>query len=217
VRRATFTLLLLLAAVPCQASKTPKSCLTMAGGAKIFTGNVSGDVMDSRSTGHVEIGIGVQLAAPWMVEFAYGWEGTFVQDPPIWSLPFGQMPPADTERAYQVGLNPLMMRLRYAPSGLRTGYLKPEFSVGAGWVLVTRLLTNYPTYPAEESSQMVAAGEVGAAGLVVFSKNFMGTVGARFTVTERRGIVDDTDHLDGFSFLIGFRTFLPSPRDAAEP
>ena len=218
MRRAAIVILALVlaGATPAQARKLPRSCLVMAGGAKVYTADVSGDVMNARAAGHIEIGVGVQLADPLMLEFTYGWDGTYIQDPPILALPIAP-PPADTERAFQVGLNALLFRLRYAKSGLRTEYIKPEFSVAAGWMQVTRLLRNYPAYPYVESSQLLAAGEVGAAALVVFSKNFMGTVGARYTLTERRGVVDATGHLDGFSFLIGFRTFLPSPADVAEP
>jgi hypothetical protein len=215
-RTAILLLALLVAASPAAARKLPRSYLTMAGGAKVYTADVSGDVMNERAAGHIELGVGVQLADPLLIEFSYGWDGTFIQEPPIGTLPFAP-PPADTERAFQVGLNTIFMRLRYSQSGMRTEYLKPEFTLGVGWVQVTRFLRNYPAYPYEETSQMLASGELGAGALVVFSKNFSGMVGARFTLTERRGVVDDTEHLDGFSFLIGFRTFLPSPRDVAEP
>ena len=215
-RTAIVLLVLLLAAAPAAARKLPRSYLAMAGGAKVYTADVSGDVMNERAAGHIELGVGVQVANPLLVEFTYGWDGTFNQEPPILPLPL-EPPPADTERAFQVELNTIFLRLRYAKSGMRTEYMKPEFTLGTGWIQVSRLLRTYPPLPYEPTSQMLFAGEVGAGALVVFSKNFMGTVGARFTLTERRGVVDETKHLDGFSFLVGFRTFLPSPRDVAEP
>jgi hypothetical protein len=215
MRRTVVVVLLLAFAVsrPCEARKLPRSYLAFAGGGKVLTADVSGDVLDTRGSGHVEIGIGVQLSDPLLIEFTYGWEGTYTQDPPIYALAWDEPPPPDTERAFQVGLNPLFFRLRYAPSGMRTDYLKSEWSAALGWVQVTRLLRNYPGFPYEETSQMLASAEFGAAALVVFSKNFMGTVGARYTVTERRDVVDDVQHLDGLTLLLGFRTFLPSPSD----
>jgi hypothetical protein len=63
----------------------------------------------------------------------------------------------------------------------------------------------------------LASVELGVAGLLVFSKNFMGNFGLRYTFTERRGIVDNLDNVDGVALLIGFRVFLPSPRDMEEP
>jgi hypothetical protein len=216
-RAAIVALTLALASAPSEARKLPRNYLAFAGGGKVLTADVSGDVIDTRATGHVEIGVGMQISKPLLVEFTYGWEGTFRQDPPILALSPVELPPSDAERAFQVGLNPILFRLRYAPGGMRTGYLKPEWSLAAGWVQVTRLLRNYPGFDFEQTSQMLAAAELGGSALVVFSKNFMGTVGARYTITERRGVVDATHNLDGLTLLIGFRTFLLSPRDANEP
>jgi hypothetical protein len=216
MRRTVAVVVLFLAFTshPCEARRLPRSYLAFGGGGKILTGDVSGDVIDTRATGHVEIGVGVQISDPLLAEFTYAWEGTFIQDTPIYALVDTLLPPPQVDRAFQVGLNPLLFRLRYAASGMRTGYLKPEWSVALGWVQVTRLLRNYPGFQYEETSQMLATAELGASALVVFSKNFMGTVSARYTITERRGIVDRTRHLDGLTLLVGFRTFLPSPNDA---
>ena len=119
-----------------------------------------------------------------------------------------------SERAFSVTVNDLMIRTRWARSGHRTGYFKPEASLGIGAYQVTRLLRNPPAIPPEDTSQLLAAVELGAAALFVFSQNFIGIIGSRFTVMEREAIVDSIDHFDGFALTLGFRIFLPSPADA---
>lgn len=194
-----------------------RSYITMNGGVGILTGNVDGDVLDSRATGLVELGIGYQVADRSLVEFTYGWMGQHQQEGLIEPLPAeGTLWPEEV-RAFRVSLNSLLWRWHFAPSGQRTGYLKPAFSLGAGFYQVSRLLRSVASVPPFDTSQLVPVLEVGAAALVVFSRNSMGYVGARFTVTDREPIVDATDHLDGFGLLLGFRAFLPSPREAAEP
>jgi hypothetical protein len=208
--------ILLLAAVPSHAKVTSRSYLAFALGPNFLTGDVGGDVITSRATSWVEIGVGYQLSRTALIEFTYGWNGTFTQEGSYYPLTPGTLPP-DTERAFKVAFNPMLLRMRYAPGGVRTEYLKPELSAGIGFMQVSRLLRNAPSVPPEDTSQLLVAGEIGLAGLVVFSKNFMGTFGVRYTFTERRGIVDDLDHASGAAMLLGFRIFLPSPRDVEEP
>lgn len=194
-----------------------RSYLTLNGGAGILTGNVEGDVIDSRAMGLFEIGVGYQINDRSLVEFTYGFMGQHQQAGPIDPLPIGEPLRPDAELAFRVTLNSLLLRWQFAPSGQRTGYFKPAFSLGAGYYQVTSLLRPVGGVPPFDTSQLLPALEVGAAALFVFSRNSMGYVGARFAVTDREPIVDDTDHLDGFALLLGFRVFLPSPRDVAEP
>ncbi len=191
-----------------------RSYLTLSGGVDRFTGDVRSDVVQSRNTGTVQLGIGYQLADAFLLEFSYGWLGRFDQDPPIDAL----ITPEDfrltpSQRAFRVTVNDLMARVRWAHGGHRTGYFKPEASLGVGAYQVTRLLRNPSFVPPEDTSQLLAAVEFGTAALFVFSQNFIGIVGGRYTVMEREAIVDSVDHFDGFALTLGFRIFLPSPAD----
>jgi hypothetical protein len=99
-----------------------------------------------------------------LLEFSYGWLGRFDQDPPINAL----ITPEDfrltpSQRAFRVTVNDLMARLRWAHSGHRTGYFKPEASLGIGAYQVTRLLRT--RRPAGRHQSMLAAVEFGTAAL----------------------------------------------------
>lgn len=218
MRRATvFFLALLVVSSAAEAKKSSKSYLLVNAGAGGLTGKITGAVVDSRASPRLDLGVGFQLSPRLLIEFSYGWSGTWSAEGPVGPLlPSEGFPPA-TARAFEVGTNPIFARLRYARSGVRTEYLKPELSAGIGFVQVTRYLRNPPTIPPEETSQMLFAVELGASALFVFSKNFLGSVGLRYTITERREIVTDLDHMDSIAFVVSFRGFLPSPRDLAEP
>jgi hypothetical protein len=194
-----------------------RSYLAISGGVGGLTGDVGGDVVRERATGRVEIGVGYQIAKTALLEFTYGWSGTWQPDELVGPLPFNEAYPPDTERAFQVGTNPIMLRLRWARSGVRTEYIKPELSLGLGWVQVSRLLRNYPGIPPIDTSQMLAAAEIGVSALFVWTTNFTTSAGLRYTITERRGVVDDVGDLDSVALVLAFRAFLPSPRDEAEP
>jgi len=213
---AVFFLLLVGLSSGAEAKKSPKSYLLVTAGAGGLTGKLTGDVVDSRASPRLDLGVGFQLSSTLLIEFSYGWSGTWSRLPYVPLLPSEGFPP-ETVRAFEVGTNPIFARLRYAHSGVRKEYLKPELSAGIGFVQVTRHLRNPPTIPPEETSQMLFSVELGAAALFVFSKNFMGSVGLRYTITERREIVTDLDHMDSIAFVVSFRGFLPSPRDVAEP
>jgi len=216
-RRVTFFMLLLLLSSSAEAKKSSKSYLLVTGGVGGLTGTLSGNVVNDRATPRLDLGVGFQLSSQFLMEFSYGWSGTWSSDVPVGPLLPDEGFPPETVRAFEVGTNPIFMRFRYAHSGVRKEYLKPELSAGLGFVQVTRYLRNFPTFPPEETSQMLFSVELGASALFVFSKNFMGSAGLRYTITERRGIVTDLDHLDSIAFVIAFRGFLPSPRDLAEP
>jgi len=216
MRRAFWLLVAVLAAAPCQARITSRSYICFNGGPNYLLGDTSGDVIDSPLTGIIELGVGYELSKKALLEFTYGWGGTFQQEGSYYPLNPGELP-SDTERAFKVALNPLFLRLHYVPGGARTEYFKPEFGVGLGFIQVSRLLRNIASVPPQDTSQLLASVELGVAGLLVFSKNFMGNFGLRYTFTERRGIVDNLDNVDGVALLIGFRVFLPSPRDMEEP
>ena len=218
MRRAVWIVLCALAvAAPAEARRETRGYLLVNGGAGVLTGDVSGDVIDERASLRIDLGLGFQVHKNALVEFTYGFSGTWTTNGPVLPLnPFEAFPP-DTERAFEVGTNPIMARLRYAHSGVRTEYAKPELSLGIGWVQVTRFLRNPPTVPPQETSQMLFSVELGVSALFVLSRNFMIVPGLRYVITERRGIVDDLDHMDSISFVVGFRGFLPSPRDVAVP
>jgi len=200
-----------------EAKKSSKSYLLVTGGAGGLTGNLTGDVVDSRASPRLDLGVGFELNPKFLIEFSYGWSGTWTLNGPYVPLLPGEELLPETARAYEVGTNTIFSRLRYAHSGVRTGYLKPELSAGIGFVQVTRYLRNPPTVPPEETSQMLFSVELGGSALFVFSKNFLGSIGLRYTITERREIVTDLDHLDSIALVLSFRGFLPSPRDLAEP
>jgi hypothetical protein len=210
---ALCTLLVLATGDHAQARHLSRSYLAITGGVGGLIADVGGDIVQGRTSGRFELGIGYQLGKTTLLEFTYGWMGTWQPDDLIGPLMPDEGFPADTERAFRVGANPLMLRMRWARSGVRTEYLKPELSVGLGWVHVSRLLRNPPGIPPEETSQMIAACELGASALFVFTRDFSTSVGLRYTITERRGVVEEIGALDSVAFILAFRTFLPSPRD----
>jgi hypothetical protein len=202
------------------ASAVPRSYLNLSGGADVLTTNLDGDVVNDRVVGHVELGIGTHLGDDLLMEGTFGVLGTQQQD--TRPLPLNPNDPEDLNlpdhlRVYRVEVNPIMLRLRWARSGMRKGYMKPELSVGAGIYSVSRWLRPFPSVVPEVTSELLAAFEVGASALFVFGKNWMGYMGPRYTFTQRTDLVDETDHLDGLSLLLGFRFFLNSPRDEFEP
>jgi len=193
-----------------------RTYLTVNGGAHVLNTNLDGDVVRDRATGLVELGIGHEFGPRMAIEATYGWMGEYQQPPPIRPLLADEPYASDAERAFRVTVNPAILRLRYARDGMRTGYFKPEFAAGLGFYQVTRLLRNLVSVPPEQTSQLLPAVELGIAALFVFDKNFMGYAGTRYALMQRRDIVDSTRHFDGLSVLLGFRVFLPSPRDERE-
>jgi hypothetical protein len=212
-RAATTILLALLVAAPAAARPLTRSYLAFAGGADVIFAHTGGDVIDSPGKGMGELGVGYQLSKSWLLEGTYGFMGRWEQEAyvPIFE------PTPDVDRVFRVTLNPMFLRARWAHGGARIGYFKPELSAGLGFVQVSRLLRNPPPFPPAETSQLVWSAELGASALMIFSQTFMGWLGVRGRFTEREGIANDVGHLDGVSILIGFRAFLPSPRDVAEP
>ena len=193
-----------------------RSYLTFNGGFDVLTANVSGDVVRNRFVGLVELGVGYQLSDRMVLDVTYGWLGKYEVPYRALLIP-DELDLSDGQRTFRVSVNPLMFRLHYAHSGQRTEYAKPELTFGLGFFQVTRFLRNVAFIPPEERSQLLPAAEVGLTVLFVFTRNFCGYAGGRFDATSRASIADDTRHLDGFSTLIGFRIFLPSPRDVEGP
>jgi hypothetical protein len=207
----------LVLAAPCFANRPLlRSYLTFTGGVDALLGEVGGDVLDSRWILQTELGIGYQLRDRLLIEGVYGWLGRYDSSEPYRPLTLEDAFLPAHRRTHRLTMNPLLFRLRYARSGMRTGYFKPELSLGVGWVQVTRWLRNFPNIPPEETSQLLPAVELGVSGLWVWSRNFMGYAGGRLLVTRRDHLVADLRHADGASLLLGFRIFLPSPRDAAD-
>jgi len=213
--RARLALLALCcAALPGAAAAMPRSYLACAGGADVLLADVSGDVIDQRLIGQFELGIGTHLGDRLLLEATFGvlgaqqQQGTIlpILDPEELLLP-------ESKLAYRLEANPLMLRLRYARGGMRTGYLKPEFEAGVGMYSVTRWLRSVPSVPSGSTNELLAAFEVGVSGLLILDKNWMAIFGPRYTLTQRSDLVDDTDSLDGISILFGLRFFLNSPRD----
>ena len=192
----------------------PRSFLTIAGGAQVFTAETGGDVFDQRTVGQFELGIGTQIGDDFLLEGSFGLygnqEGPFI---PIFDLDHLLLP--ESQRTFRLEVNPIMLRLRYARSGMRAGYLKPELHAGIGIYSVTRWLQPIPGVEPDTARDLLLAGEAGLSALFILGKNFMATVGSRFSLTQRRDLVDQVNHLDGFGFLLGFRFFLNSPRDEA--
>lgn len=213
--RARLALLALCCTLlPRTVTAMPRSYLACAGGADVLLDNVDGDVIDERLIGQFELGIGTHLSDRLLLEATFGvlgaqqQEGTILPifDPEELLLP-------ESELAYRLEANPLMVRLRYARGGMRTGYLKPEFDVGMGLYSVTRWLRSAPAVAPGSTNDLLAAFEVGVSALLILDKNWMAVFGPRYTLTQRSDLVDDTNSLDGISILFGLRFFLNSPRD----
>lgn len=193
----------------------PRTYLEFSGGAFVLTGQTSGDVVDSRTVGLVEIGIGSHLTDNLLLEGTFGVHGERSGEiVPLFRAEDLLLPVS--ARTWRIEANPIMLRLRYARSGMRTGYLKPELQVGFGFVSVTRWLQPVPGFVPESRSDLLLAGEVGISALFILGKNWMAHLGPRYTMTQREDLVDSTHHLDGISVLLGFRFFLNSPRDDPE-
>ena len=214
--RARLVLVAALCALwPSAATAMPRSYLAVAGGADVLLGNVEGDVIDQRLVGQFELGIGTHLGDRLLLEATFGildpqqQEGRLLPHLPA----EGDLP--DHVLAYRIEVNPMMLRLRYARSGMRKGYLKPEFQIGLGLFSVTRWLRPAPAVEPPSTNQLLPALEIGACMLLVLDKNWMAVFGPRYTLTKRSDLVDDTRSLDGVAILFGLRFFLNSPRDPA--
>jgi hypothetical protein len=197
----------------------PRTYLTVSGGADVLAETSAGEVMDERTVGQLDIGIGTQLGDDMLLEVSFGRLGTFEDpDPTLITDPTDPLLQApDHAKTYRMEVNPLMLRLRYAHGGVRTGYIKPELSAGLGIYSVTRSLLPLIGIPPATENDLLPAVELGIAGLMVMQKNWMGFLAARYTLTKRLQLVEDVDNLDGLSILLGFRFFLNSPRDEFEP
>src|SRR5262245_15445299 len=162
--------LALLLIVPPAEAKTRKGFLTVTGGGGGLVGSVGGEVLRSRFLPRFDLGLGYQVSSSFTLEATYGWSGTWEPQGPVTPLPLFERPPADTQRAYWVGTNPLLLRCKWAWGGARTEYLKPELSLAAGWMQVTRLLRNPAFVAPQETSQMLATVELGGGALLVSSR-----------------------------------------------
>ena len=199
------------------ADAAPRTYLSVNGGVDVLTTNISGDVVDNRVVGRIEMGIGTHLSDAHLLEFTFGILGKQRQSGRILPITFDEIGLPDHLRAFRLDANPIMLRLRWAASGMRSGYIKPELSVGAGLYSVSRWLRPVPSVEPEVTSDLLPAFELGVAALFIFGENWMGYLGPRYTFTQRTDLVDETDHLDGMSVMLGFRFFLNSPRDEFEP
>lgn len=213
----TLTFLTLCSLVVTPVGALPRTYLQVSGGANVLNTNLSGTVVKERVVGHFELGIGGHLTDNTLLEVSFAVMGKQedldarqIFDPQESLLP-------DTEKAYRVEINPLMMRVRHTRSGMRQGYLKPELSLGVGVYSVTRWIRSFAGIPPASTSQLLPAAELGASMLMIMGSNFMGSLGARYSVMQRRGISQGTEHFDGLSIILGFRFFLNSPRDEMEP
>ena len=208
------TILYSAAVVP-RVGALPRTYLEFSGGAYVLTGETSGDVVDTPTVGLVEVGIGTHLTDNLLLEGTFGVHGD--RTGPIVPINrFEDLLLPESARTWRLEANPIMLRLRYARSGMRTGYLKPEFHLGFGFISVTRWLQPFPTVPIASVNDLLLAGEVGISALFIMGKNWMAHAGPRYTVTQREDLVDSTHDLDGISVLLGFRFFLNSPRDDPE-
>jgi hypothetical protein len=193
-----------------------RSCIAVAAGVLGLTGEVGGEPITERWSGRLDLGVGYQVSPRTMLEFTYGWNGTWRSEA-YFALGPGEENLSEAERAVDVGTNSLMVRGHFAAGGLREGYIKPELTAALGAYHVSRLLRNVPGVPPAETSDLLLAAEIGAAMLVVFSHDFIASAGLRYALTERASIADDLEHLDNVSLVFSFRVFLPSPRDVHDP
>ena len=194
----------------------PRTYLQVSGGANVLNTNLSGTVVKERVVGHFELGIGGHLTDNTLLEVSFAVMGK-QEDENARQISNQESLLPDTEKAYRVEINPLMVRLRHTRSGMRQGYIKPEVSLALGFYSVTRWIRSFAGIPPAATSQLLPAGEIGASMLMILGSNFMGSLGARYTVMQRRGISQGTKHFDGFSIILGFRFFLNSPRDEMQP
>src|SRR5262245_37611903 len=177
--RAPFATLALVL-LPAVAAAVPRTYLAVTGGATVLTGDVSGDVVDSRTIGQVEFGIGTHLSDNLLIEGSFGVYGSQeVPYVPILTLEELLLPVP--VRVYRIEVNPLMLRLRYARSGMRKGYLKPELQCGLGFLSVTRGIRNPAIVPPDTANDLLLAGEAGISALLILGKNWMLQLGARYT------------------------------------
>jgi hypothetical protein len=202
--------------VPCTGAAIPRTYLAVGAGADVLLTDLSGDVVDERVLGQLELGIGTQIAGSLALEATFGVLEAQQQDPPVLPLDVDELALSESARTFRVEANPIMLRLRYARGGVRKGYLKPELHAGVGLVSVTRWLRQVPGLEPPSTNELFTALEAGASALLVLGTNFTMSCGARYTLMERNDIVDATDHLDGLSVLLGFRIFLNSPADEAD-
>ncbi|MFQ5599963.1 MAG: hypothetical protein ACE5G2_05350 [Candidatus Krumholzibacteriia bacterium] len=208
----------LLVALTCgRAEALPRSYLNVGGGVDVLTTNLDGDVVDERVIGQIEIGIGTHLADHLLLEATFGRLGSQQQANPLVIVDPSELFLPESELAYRVEVNPIMLRLRYAHSGLRSGYVKPEFHAGVGLYSVTRWMRPVLGLEPDTTNLLLPAFEVGTSALFVFDKNWMAYFGPRYTFMQRRDLVDETEHFDGLTLLLGFRFFLNSPREEYEP
>src|SRR5262245_26573920 len=113
MRRVATTILLALSlAAPAGARPWSRSYLAFGGGADILLADVGGDVMDSRSEGMGELGVGYQISKRWLIEGTYGFSGRWEQDR-YQPIGFDERP-ADKDRVFRVVLNQLYIRGRWA-------------------------------------------------------------------------------------------------------
>ena len=195
----------------------PRTYLQVGGGANVLNTDLSGRVVKERVVGHFEIGVGGHLNDKTLLELSFATMGKQedVEAAPIYDLEELRLP--DRERVYKVEVNPVMFRVRHARGGMRSGYVKPEFSLGGGVYSVTRWLRSFAGVPPAPTSQLLPAFELGASMMMILGENFSGSLGARYTIMQRRGISQGTEHFDGFSLLLSFRFFLNSPADEMQP
>lgn len=206
----------LLSLLPAPGAAMPRTYLAMTGGANVLTGAVGGEVVDSRTLGVFEVAIGSHLNDDLLLEGSFGVYGAQTGPIiPIFELDDLLLP--ESARTFRLEVNPMMVRLRYARGGMRTGYLKPELQAGVGFLSVTRWLQPVPGLPPDTASDMLFCGEAGLSALLILGKNWMASLGARFLITEPEPLVDDLDDLNSVAILFGLRFFLNSPRDEGVP
>lgn len=215
-RQSTSVLAVLACCLPLSATALPRTYLALAGGPTVLLGDVGGDVVDSRTLGQFEVAIGSHLNDDLLLEGSFGVYGSQTGPIiPIFELEDLLLP--ESERTFRIEVNPILFRLRYAPGGMRTGYLKPEMQLGLGCLSVNRWLQPVPGLPPETVSDLLPCVDAGLSALLILGKNWMATLGARLTLTTNEDLVDDLDDLNSIAIVLGFRFFLNSPRDEGVP
>jgi hypothetical protein len=184
----------------------PKAYFTLGVGADLLTTNTSGDVIDRRLIAQAEFGLGWRVRPSLLLEGTFGWLEGQRQQTDAEAVTPGEEP-GDTETTYYVTANPIMVRARYLASPSRKRAFHPEVTVGVGFYSVNRWHRTYAFYPIPHTNQLLPAAELGLGAAYDIFDRWEVFAHTHFTATRRRGIVDETDHLSGFTFFLGTRVY----------
>jgi hypothetical protein len=188
------------------AGEARRAYITLCLGASVLTADTGGDVIDQRAVAQAEVGLGWRLRPSLLFEATFAGMDRQRQSGAILPVAPDENPP-ETETAYEVIVNPIMLRLRFFGRPSRQRAVHPEMTVGVGLYSVTRThRTRSPTL-AYQTNLLIPAVELGAAATYDLNDRVDLLLSARYTATQKRGIVDDTNNLSAFTFYLGGRLY----------